>query len=166
MVDNPFTKAAAIALLAGNDFWLMHICSKDSDFDKSHQLTGQYYERLSVEADMLMELAMEQNQPVFNPTDALNIVENWSPERRAAYDYGTIVDVSKSIILQYISALRELRNSTDRTDIESRVDDILGYWEKELNYKLARRTNILLSGFVNTGLDDALVQFVTPPKTT
>ena len=155
---NTFTIAAATAILASNDFWYMHLYSKDSDFDKSHRLTEQYYERLSYEADDLMELAVEVDQPIFNPSETLQILPSWIPERQNAYDYDTIVSRSKMLIVQHITALKAMRSSTDRTDIQSRIDEMLAYWEKELNYKLARRTPGLsmLNGFVDTGLDNAL----------
>lgn len=44
MVTNmfTFTFAAATAVLAPNDFWHMHLYVKDKDFDKSHNLMGNY----------------------------------------------------------------------------------------------------------------------------
>lgn len=158
MSTNTFTIAAATAILASNDFWYMHLYSKDSDFDKSHQLTERYCYQLSSEADDLMELAVEVGQPIFNPSETLQILPSWMPERQNAYDYNTIVTKSKMLIVQYITALKAMRSSTDRTDIQSRVDESLAYWEKELNYRLARRTPgpSMLNGFVDTGLDNAL----------
>lgn len=158
-----FTIAAAIATLASNDFWYMHLYSRDEDFDKSHQLTQSYYRQLADEADDLMELAIEVGQPIFNPSEALQVVPSWTPEHQGAYDYSTIVTKSKLLITQYVAALKALRSSTDRTDIESRIDDILAHWEKELNYKLVRRTSgaSLLNGFINTGLDAAVTQSIS-----
>lgn len=153
-----FTVAAATAVLAANDFWYMHLYSKNEDFDKSHQLTGRYYNGLNYEADTLMELAIEVGQPIFNPSDALQIIPSWTPERQDAYDYATIVSNSKLILTQYITALNAVRSSTNRTDIQSRLDEMLIEWNKEVNYRLNRRTNgpSMLNGFINTGLDDAV----------
>ena len=158
MLTNTFTIAAATAILAANDFWYMHLYSKDEDFDKSHQLAGYYYSHLHYDADTLMELAIEVGQPIFNPTDALQIIPSWTPERQDAYDYATIVSNSKMILTQYITALRAMRSSTDRSDIQSRLDEMLADWNKEVNYRLERRTPgpSILNGFVNTGLDAAL----------
>lgn len=157
-MTNTFTLAAATAILASNDFWYMHLYSKNEDFDKSHQLTGRYYNGLNYEADTLMELAIEVGQPIFNPSDALQIIPSWTPERQDAYDYATIVSNSKLILAQYITALNAVRSSTNRTDIQSRLDEMLASWNKEVNYRLNRRTNgpSMLNGFINTGLDDAV----------
>lgn len=158
MLDNTFTVAAATAILASNDFWYMHLYSKDGDFDKSHQLTGRYSSDLWYEADTLLELAIEVGQPIFNPTDALQIIPSWTPEHQDAYDYITIVAKSKLILTQYITALNAVRSSTTRTDIQSRLDEMISDWNKEVNYRLARRTNgsSMLNGFINTGLDDVV----------
>lgn len=158
MLDNTFTLAAATAILASNDFWYMHLYSKDEDFDKSHQLTNSYYRDLWYEADTLLELAIEVGQPIFNPTDAIQIIPSWTPEHQDAYDYTTIVAKSKLILTQYITALNAMRSSTTRTDIQSRLDEMISEWNKEVNYRLNRRTNgsSMLNGFVNTGLDDVV----------
>lgn len=152
------TKAAATAILAANDFHMMHIYSKNEDFDKSHHLTQSYYTSLSYEADELLELAIRENQPAFNPTDALTIIPDWTPERGTAYDYTTIINSSKRILSSYITALQSVRDSASTTDIESQMDDILHRWRTELNYKLAQRTNppSVLNGFINTGLDNVV----------
>ena len=158
MLTNTFTIAAATAILAANDFWYMHLYSKDEDFDKSHQLAGYYYSHLHYDADTLMELAIEVGQPIFNPTDVLQIIPSWTPEHQDAYDYITIVAKSKLILTQYITALNAVRSSTTRTDIQSRLDEMISDWNKEVNYRLARRTNgsSMLTGFINTGLDDVV----------
>lgn len=166
MTNATFTVAAATAILAANDFWYMHLYAMDEDFDKSHDLADHYYNRLSYEADGLLELAIELGQPIFNPTDALQIIPSWTPERQDAYDYTTLVSHSKMLLNQYITALKAARSSTSRTDIQSRLDDVLRSWEKEVNYRLERRSpnSSLLTGFVNTGLDDALTHTIVRSK--
>ena len=158
MVSYPFTLAAATAILASNDFWYMHLYSKDSDFDKSHNLTEYYYDQLHYEADTLMELAIEMGQPIFNSTEVLQIIPSWTPEHQDAYSYPTIVSTSKRILTQYIIALNAARSSTIRSDIQSRLDEMLTKWNKEVNYRLERRTDgpSLLNGFINTGLDNVV----------
>lgn len=156
MVTNTFTVAAATAILASNDFWYMHLYAKDKDFDKSHNLMGDYYSHLRYDADTLMELAIEIGQPIFNPTDALQIIPSWTPEHQDAYDYATIITNSKTILTQYITTLNAARSSTTRSDIQSRLDEMLSEWNKEVNYRLSRRSDAssMLTGFINTGLDD------------
>ena len=42
----------------------------------------------------------------------------------------------------YREALQELRNSTANTSIQSKLDDMIRYWEKEQRYRLARRLEL------------------------
>ena len=158
---HPFTKAALVSVLVHNDFWYMHLYAKGEDFDKSHNLTNRYYDDLGYESDTLMELAIEVGADVINPTEALKWMPEYTPESDKEYLYPTIVQKSQEKLRLYVSALKDMRNSTDKTDIQSKVDEMLRYWEKELNYKLAARAgqnNIpsMLTGFVNTGLDTAM----------
>jgi len=158
---HPFTRAAALAVLIGNDFWYMHLYAKDKDFDKSHRLTGDYYDRLGWESDDLMELSIEVGAEVFNPSEVGKWLPEYTPESDKAYSYGTIVTKAQEKLRLYLTALKDMRDSTSRTDIQSRLDECLRYWEKELNYKLAARAGqagvpSMLVGFVNSGLDNEL----------
>lgn len=154
---SPFTKAAALASVLSSEFWYMHLYSQDEDFDKSHALTQQYYEELSEEADTLMELAIQEGFDVINPNAAATELQ-LSIEQQKSYSYFDIVSIAKSKLSTYLDVLRELRGSTDKTDIQSLLDSLLEHWDKEVNYRLARRTSTpsLLNGFVNSGLDNAL----------
>ena len=156
---NAFTKSGALAIVISNDFWYMHLYSKDEDFDKSHQLTGQYYNNLADQADTLMEWAIQEGYPVLNNNTALAAFPEYVIEEDVEYSYFEIVERSKSKLSIFINALRELRNFTDNSGIQSKIDEWLQYWDKEVNYKLARRTATtpsMLNGFINSGLDNAL----------
>lgn len=156
--NNVFTKTALIAVLVKNDMHYMHLLSNGEDFDKSHELTQSYYERLGWEVDDLMELALEASAPICNPTLANQVVPDYLPEDKASYDYPTIVISAIEKLAIYVSALRGLRNETDNGSIQSKLDDMIRYWEKEINYKLQRRVvgHPVISGFINTGLDDRI----------
>lgn len=158
---NPFTRAAALAVLLSNDFWYMHLYAKDADFDKSHHLTNSYYDKLSYEGDELMELCVEIGVDVINPSEANKWIPAYTPETDKIYSYGTIVAKAQEKIGLYITALHDMRSATSRSDIQSRLDECLRYWEKELNYRLAARAGqpsapSMLIGFVNSGLDNEL----------
>ena len=158
---HPFTRAAALAVLLSNDFWYMHLYAKDADFDKSHRLTNSYYDKLSYEGDEFMELCVEIGVDVVNPSEANKWMPAYTPETDKAYSYGTIVAKAQEKIGLYITTLHAMRSATSRSDIQSRLDECLRYWEKELNYKLAARAGqsnapSVLVGFVNSGLDNEL----------
>ena len=157
-----YTRTALIAVLVNNDLHYMHWLSNGEDFDKSHNLSEEYYVKLGDEVDYLMELTLENKQPIYNCTLAGQLIPEYQPESKPEYDYPTIIECLKSRISIYISALRELRNSVENESIQSKLDDMVRDWEKELRYKLERRTERhMLNGFVNTGLDDAVVHLVT-----
>lgn len=159
---NPYTRAASVAVLVNNDFHYMHLMSKGKDFDKSHNLAEEYYTKIDEEIDYLMELALEVGAPIYNYNKANNVVPEYQPEELDAYDYPTIIERLKSKISIYITTLEDLRNFTDNNSIQSRLDDMIRDWEKELFYKLNRRTEVQsLNTFVNTGLDKILSEKYT-----
>ena len=152
-----FTKTALIAVLVNNDFHYMHLLSIGRDFDKSHNLAQEYYDKIDDEVDYLMELALEVKAPIYNYTQAGELIPEYPIENKSGYDYQTLISCLKNKITIYLSALRTLRNSTDNNSIQSRLDDMIRDWEKELNYRLEKRTEKpMLPGFINTGLDARL----------
>lgn len=150
---NLYTRTALIAVLVNNDFHYIHLLSAGADFDKSHNLAQSYYEMIEPEIDYLMELALENGAPIYNYSIARDIIHDYVPEDKPSYDYQAVINCLKTKIAIYLDALKKLRDYTDNS-IQSYLDDLIRGWEKELNYKLARRTErYSLNGFVNTGLD-------------
>lgn len=165
MEQNVFTIAATTAVLVSNDFHYVHLLAKGEDFDKSHNLAQEYYEKIDEEVDYLMELALEVGAPVYNNTYAGQVVPNYEAESKDSYDYPTIIETIKSKVATYILALKSLRESTDDNSIQSRLDDMIRDWEKELNYRLARRTSEKFTNqFVSTGLDERVQAFIGGPR--
>lgn len=158
---NPFTRAAMTAVLVSNDFYWLHYQATGRDFDKSHSLAQDFYEKISDEVDYLMELALEVGAPVYNFTMAGQIIPSHVPETAPSYDYQELIARMKAIVAEYIIALKDLRERTDNNSIQSRLDDMVRDWEKELNYKLLRRTERpVLNQFVNTGVDNAIIEML------
>lgn len=157
MEQNNFTQAAMTAVLVNNDFHYMHFLSKGEDFDKSHNLAQYYYNKIEDEVDYLTELALEVGAPIYNFSKAGEIVPEYPVESKDSYDYPTIIKCLSDKIQIYTIALRKLRETTDNSSIQSRLDDMLRDWEKELYYRLARRANINVgNSFINTGLDERI----------
>lgn len=158
---NPFTKAAVISVLVNNDFHYMHLLSSGKDFDKSHNLAQEYYDLIDDDVDYLMELALEVGAPIINYTKAGDLISDYTPESMTNYDYQTLIKHLSDKISVYISALKELRVYTDNESIQSRLDDMIRDWEKELNYRLARRIEPSVNNiFINTGLDSRVSESV------
>lgn len=165
-MENKFTKAALTAVLVNNDMHYMHLLSKGKDFDKSHNLAQEYYEKIDGDVDYLMELALEVGADIYNYTVAGKLLPEYQIEDRPEYDYPTIIDCLRTKIGVYVTSLQELRNSTEQSDIQSRLDDMVRDWQKELNYRLVRREEVpVVSGFINTGIDERIVERVNNPYT-
>ena len=156
---NLYTRTALIAVLVNNDFHYIHLLSAGADFDKSHNLAQSYYEMIEPEIDYLMELALENGAPIYNYSIARDIIHDYVPEDKPSYDYQSVINCLKTKIAIYLDALKKLRDYTDNS-IQSYLDDLIRGWEKELNYKLARRTEkYSLNSFVKTGLDARILAF-------
>lgn len=155
----PITKAAAIALLVSNDMWYIHLYAKGDKFDQLHELAESYYYRTGHQADDLMELAVELGLPVIHPTSVGTAIPDYSSESNTEYTWEPTMGLMRAKLGTYVTALKEVRATAQRPDIQSRIDDWMECWEKELNYKLVRRsdsTPTILNGFKNTGLDNKL----------
>ena len=159
---NPFTKAGALAVLLSNDLWYMHLYAKDEDFDKSHDLTLNYSGKLSYEADELFELAIQEGYDIINPNTAASLFPEYVIETGTSYSYFEVVQKAKGKLNLHMINLRAARDATMKTDIQSKIDSFLEYWDKEVNYKLARRSSTpsVLNGFVNSGFDNALAYVI------
>ena len=147
---SPFTKTALIAVLVNNDFHYIHLLAEGNDFDKIHDLAQSYYEKIEPEVDLLMELALENGADIFNYTMAgqlLNmagkVLPAYQPEDLKSYgSYQQVIIRLIEKITIYREALQELRNSTTNASIQSKLDDMIRYWEKEQRYRLARRLEL------------------------
>lgn len=139
MEINVFTKAALTAVLVDNDFHYMHLCAIGEDFDKSHNLCEEYYSKIEDEVDYLMELSLEVHAPIVNYTLAGQVLRDYPVESQSEYHYPDLVRSLQDKVSIYILALKELRNAVSDDSIQSKLDDMIRDWEKELNYKLSRR---------------------------
>lgn len=151
------TKALLLAKLIENDAYYMHWLCKGEDFDKSHNLMEEYYYSLSYDSDFLAELAVELGENLPNPSNATAIIPTYTPEIADGYLYGEIIAIMKEKLEMYIDSLQAIRNSTTAPDVQSKIDDMLRKWKKEVDYRLtARTTPNIPNGFIYTGLDNAL----------
>lgn len=95
--------------------------------------------------------------PVINPSNALNYLPDHMVENLTEYRWEESIEIFQHKLGHFIGALKEVRASTDRADVQSWVDDHVRDWEKEVHYRLARRSDSapsMLNGFINTGLDN------------
>lgn len=124
------------AVATSANFQWIHWNAQGTKFDRIHSMAEEYYKMMVEEVDFLAELNLQHGQTVMNPLsvgeDAALIV--------AGYEYEGSIEALKFIVEKYLTALKALSESlADFRGDQSKLDDMIAYWDKELNYKLARR---------------------------
>ena len=117
----------------------LHIAGKK--FDNIHQLSESYYNQIGYWVDSYAELALEDKSgKVDNLSNSAQHVAEINIETEDKYDYESACTAISSNLRQLIEILKNCRESaSSRSDIESKIDDNLGYLNKELNYTMERR---------------------------
>ena len=117
----------------------LNVCGRK--FNEIHQMCDTYYNHFSDMADYFYELAAQSPLVTLdNPTRAKEHCEDIDVETEKEYDFKSAlmcIDSNIKLAIKYISELRE--SSDMRTDVQSKVDDELGYLNKESRYFIRRR---------------------------
>ena len=132
-----YPKTACAAVLAANDIHHIHFNVKGCGFDKIHWVTDDYYHKLNTEVDELTELAIEKGHHVPNLTLAGKIVE-WPIQSELCYDYDAATRAICKVLSTYVNHLITLRDSSE-SDVASKIDEYIRFWNKELHYKMEHR---------------------------
>lgn len=134
----PYTLATCHAVVFANNIKHIHFHIQGKKFDTVHNITGEYYDKASEDADYLAELGMEKGQNIPNFCQAAQLVPA-IVATSAVYSYETAIADIAVYLGTYVSALQSLRNVIPDEDIQSKLDDMIRYWNKELNYKNKQR---------------------------
>ena len=134
-------KAAYAYVVISNNMKHVHLNVCGRKFNEIHQMCDTYYNHFSDMADYFYELAAQSPLVTLdNPTRAKEHCEDIDVETEKEYDFKSAlmcIDSNIKLAIKYISELRE--SSDMRTDIQSKVDDELGYLNKESRYFIRRR---------------------------
>ena len=126
-------KAAYAYVVISNNMKHIHLNVCGRKFNEIHQMCDTYYNHFSDMADYFYELAAQSTLVTLdNPTRAKEHCEDIDVETEKEYDFKSAlmcIDSNIKLAIKYISELRE--SSDMRTDIQSKVDDELGYLNKE-----------------------------------
>lgn len=135
-----FTKAVCQAVAFTNDMKHIHLHAAGKDFDKTHNLAQDLYDKTSDECDYLAEMALEYAEEVPNFSDAVAVI-GYQPSRKTSYTYGEALEEIIARLSAYIVSLQELRNTSGVTDdVQSKLDDMVRDWKVELQYKMSKRS--------------------------
>ena len=134
-------KAAYAYVVISNNMKHVHLNVCGRKFNEIHQMCDTYYNHFSDMADYFYELAAQYTLVTLdNPTRAKEHCEDIDVETEKEYDFKSAlmcIDSNIKLAIKYISELRE--SSDMRTDVQSKVDDELGYLNKESRYFIRRR---------------------------
>ena len=140
-LPNKLAKVAYACCVVANNMKHVHLHIAGKKFDNIHSLSEKYYNDIGYWVDSYAELALEDKSgKVDNLSNSAQHVAEINIETEDKYDYESACIVISSNLRQLIEVLKNCRESaSSRTDIESKIDDNLGYLNKELNYTMERR---------------------------
>ena len=134
-------KAAYAYVVISNNMKHVHLNVCGRKFNEIHQMCDTYYNHFSDMADYFYELAAQSTLVTLdNPTRAKEHCEDIDVETEKEYDFKSAlmcIDSNIKLAIKYISELRE--SSDMRTDVQSKVDDEVGYLNKESRDFIRRR---------------------------
>lgn len=133
-----YAMAYYAAVNLANDMKHIHTHCIGKLFDIGHSICNEYYEKANENADTLAELAIEKNEAISNPAFAAE-ASNYRPTNYKNYNFNNAMRASKSCIEKYLDVLVSLRDSIDSGSVQSLLDDMMRYWEKEKDYKIKAR---------------------------
>lgn len=133
-------KIGYLYTVISNNMKHIHLHAAGDKFKSIHSDAENYYYHFSDLADKFFELAKESpTVKVDNPTRAKEHVEDIDVETEEQYEFETAVNRFKFNFTKAIEKLKEVRETVDRTDIQSTIDEELAYLNKKANYILARQ---------------------------
>lgn len=129
-------KAAYAYIVISNNMKHIHLNVCGRKFREIHEMCDSYYNHFSYMADYFYELAAESPLVTLdNPTRAKEHCEDIEVETEKEYDFKSALERVNNNIERAIKYISELRNASDmRTDVQSKVDEELGYLNKESRY--------------------------------
>lgn len=134
-------KAAYAYIVISNNMKHIHLNVCGKKFREIHEMCDSYYSHFSYMADYFYELAAESPLVTLdNPTRAKEHCEDIEVETEKEYDFKSALERVNNNIELAIKYISELRSASDmRTDVQSKVDEELGYLNKESRYFIRKR---------------------------
>ena len=141
-VSDPFEGIAKLGYMytvLSNNMKHIHLNACGEKFEEIHNLAENFYYKFNDYADTMFELAAESPMiKLDNPTRAKEHVEDVEVESEARYEFSLAVEAFKRNLNKAIELVKSVRETVDRTDIQSKLDDQLSYLNKKSNYILTR----------------------------
>lgn len=138
-----YTKLVYTTQAIANDMKYIHWNCCGCQFDRIHEITEEYYNKLNTDLDFFAELALEYpGITLANPSNMARKLDWPCIEDTNSIDSKRALELISGLICSYITSLKEVYYEEDGVipaDVKSELDSIIRFWTKEINYKIARR---------------------------
>ena len=139
-----FNKVAKIVyamVVVSNNFFHIHTHCKGKKFNDIHKFAEECRDDITSKIDDYAEIALQDSSiKLDNFCNAARYVPEITPCEEEVYDYTTAMTAMSDNYKRLIDIAKDARAcSESRTDIQSKIDDFLGYLNKQVKYLIERR---------------------------
>lgn len=137
-VYSHMAKLGYLFTVIGNNMKHIHLNTTGRKFEEIHNQAEEYYRHFGYRCDDFFELAKQSASiELDNPGRSKEHIEDVEVETEKDYPFELAVSKMHSNLSTAIEYLKRARQfAGDRTDIESMIDDELGYLNKQVNFIL------------------------------
>lgn len=133
-------KVAYAVVVATNNFEHVHLMCAGKKFDTIHSMTDNLVGKLWYITDTVAELALEDEAcELDNFCNAAKYVPEMGVETEKTYDYETACTAVSETLRKLIDVTKEAREASDKSHVQSKLDEWLATFNKEYNFLMKRR---------------------------
>lgn len=133
-------KLAYAIVVATNNFEHVHLMCAGKNFDTIHNMTDNLVGKCWYLIDIAAELALEDEAcELDNFCNAAKYVPEMGVETEKTYDYETACTAVSETLRKLIDVTKEARDASDKSHVQSKLDEWLATFNKEYNFLMKRR---------------------------
>lgn len=133
-------KLAYAIVVATNNFEHVHLMCAGKKFDTIHSMTDNLVGKCWYLIDVAAELALEDEAcELDNFCNAAKYVPEMGVETEKTYDYETACTAVSETLRKLIEVTNEAREASDKSHVQSKLDEWLATFNKEYNFLMKRR---------------------------
>lgn len=133
-------KLAYAIVVATNNFEHVHLMCAGKKFDTIHSMTDNLVGKCWYLIDVAAELALEDEAcELDNFCNAAKYVPEMGVETEKTYDYETACTAISETLRKLIDVTKEAREASDKSHVQSKLDEWLATFNKEYNFLMKRR---------------------------
>lgn len=133
-------KLAYAIVVATNNFEHVHLMCAGKKFDTIHGMTDNLVGKCWYLIDVAAELALEDEAcELDNFCNAAKYVPEIGVETEKTYDYETACTAVSETLRKLIDVTKEARDASDKSHVQSKLDEWLATFNKEYNFLMKRR---------------------------